>query len=113
MTLTELISLQREFDKQHKGKFDWDCEITQEDLNILGFLVLALSGEVGEIANIVKKIVRGDYTLEEKKEDIKEEIIDTLIYLMKLSYQFNIDIENEYLKKMEKNKMRFKEYEKK
>lgn len=79
---------------------------------MLEFLLVSLTGEVGEVANIVKKIVRGDFKLSERKSDIQEELADVFIYLMKLSYQLDIDLEKAYMAKMGKNRERFLNYEK-
>lgn len=112
MTLNELIDFQKEFDSRHEGTFKWDTKVSDENLEFLEFLVIALMGEVGETANIIKKILRGDFKLSEKKEDLEEEISDIFAYLLKLSYQMDIDIESTYLKKMKINEERFKKYEK-
>lgn len=111
MTINEIIELQKNFDSSHCGNFRWNEQIDENSINILQFLIISLFGEVGETANIIKKIVRGDYKLEEKRDELSEEIIDVFIYLIKLSYQLNIDIEKEYISKMTKNEERFKQYE--
>lgn len=112
MTLNELMDFQKEFDSRHEGNFKWDTKVSDENLEFLEFLVIALMGEVGETANIIKKILRGDFKLSEKKEDLEEEISDIFAYLLKLSYQMDIDMESTYLKKMKINEERFKKYEK-
>lgn len=112
MTINELVEYQKKFDSDHKSNFEWNKLIDEDSIYILEFLMIALTGEIGETANIVKKIIRGDFKLQEKKEEIAEEIIDIMIYIIKLSYQLDIDIEKEYLNKMEKNHERFKKYEK-
>ena len=112
MTLEELIFLQKKFDHAHKSTFCWDSPITQENLEMMEFLLVALMGELGEISNIAKKIVRGDFALAEKKPELSEEIADMFIYLIKLSYQLDIDLELAYTEKMAKNRDRFKHYEK-
>ena len=40
-----------------------------------------------------------------------EEIADIFAYLLKISYQLNINLEEAYLEKMEKNKEGFRNYE--
>jgi NTP pyrophosphatase (non-canonical NTP hydrolase) len=50
----------------------------------LGFTTLAMCGEAGEVANLVKKIVRGSITFEDVYLELPEEIIDVLIYLCNL-----------------------------
>lgn len=112
MTLEELIKFQKKFDGQHEGNFKWNEKVTDSNIEILEFLLVSLTGEVGETANIVKKIVRGDFKLGEKKEELTEEITDVFIYLLKLSYQLDIDLEKEYIDKMKKNQERFLRYEK-
>lgn len=54
-------------------------------------MTLAMCGEAGEVANLVKKIARGSLTTEEamdygimleiEKDTLQEEIVDVLIYL--------------------------------
>ena len=112
MTLQELIELQQEFDGNHNGNFKWNIKVTDSNIEMLEFLLVSLTGEVGEVANIVKKIVRGDFKLVEKKQDIQEELADVFIYLLKLSYQLEIDLEKAYMEKMKKNRERFLKYEK-
>lgn len=112
MSLEELINLQKEFDGKHSGRFEWDSKITDSNIEMLEFLLVSLTGEVGEFANIVKKIARGDFELEEVKDNLREELTDIFIYLMKLSYQLDIDLEESYLNKKKKNEERFTSYEK-
>ena len=112
MTLEELTKYQKEFDSQNEGNFKWNEKVTDSNIEILEFLLVSLTGELGETANIVKKIVRGDFKLDEKKDELQEEITDVFIYLLKLSYQLDIDLEKAYADKMKKNWERFSKYEK-
>lgn len=52
----------------------------------------AVTGELGEYANLRKKVERGDFTLEEKREDLGRELADVVIYLDILAYQLGIDL---------------------
>jgi NTP pyrophosphatase (non-canonical NTP hydrolase) len=52
----------------------------------------AVLGELGEAANLIKKIKRGDYSLEEKCEDLGKELADVQIYLDILALQAGIDL---------------------
>lgn len=112
MTLEELVAFQEDFDSRHEGYFRWNSQITNENIDMLEFLIVSLTGEVGETANIVKKIARGDCLLEEKKNELQEEIADIFIYLLKMSYQMDINLEEAYLNKMRINQERFQGYEK-
>lgn len=54
----------------------------------------ATAGEVGELCNVIKKIHRGDYTLQEAndKELIADEAADVVIYLDLLCQKAGIDL---------------------
>ena len=110
-TLRDFIEYQKHFDSTHESHFKWDDKISDANIEQLGFLLIGLIGEVGECSNIVKKIHRGDFTLEQMREELTEEIVDVFIYILKLIYQLNLDIETQYQRKMQKNKERFKKYE--
>lgn len=113
MTIQDIIQYQKNFDSLHFSSFDWDKEISDENLDLLSFLLISITGELGEVANIIKKVIRGDFLLSEKKDEISEEVADVFIYLLKISYQLNIDLEKSYLKKMQENTERFTKYERK
>ena len=51
----------------------------------------AVHGEAGELSNLVKKLDRGDYTLEELREDIGREIADVITYLDITAFRMGID----------------------
>lgn len=54
--------------------------------------IMELIGEVGELANVLKKVERGDFTLEQAIGDIAKEIADVQIYLDLLSAHLAIDL---------------------
>lgn len=110
MTIKELMKLQQEFDANHTSKFNWGEKINDDNIEMLQFLLVSMFGEIGETANLVKKCVRGDFELESIKEELSEEVADIFIYLMKLCIQLDIDLEESYLKKRQKNLERFKKY---
>lgn len=108
-TLSELKKLQKNFDQTHvAGNKPLYSEITEENIHDLMNLAVCLSGEVGEFCNILKKSYRGDFSLSQAKPHLSEELADVLIYILKISNQFDIDIEQETIKKINKNKLRFK-----
>lgn len=41
---------------------------------------LAVAGEAGELCNLVKKCLRGDFTIGEKREEILAELADVITY---------------------------------
>lgn len=69
------------------------------------FLMLALCGEVGELANMIKKDWRGDDL--DQASDIREEMADIGNYLFMLAMHMGIDLEEEMLIKLMKVHQRF------
>ena len=116
MTLKDIQQFQRDFDKKYFGKY-WDKNEhnTDEQITILKDMIIALTGELGEFANAVKKISRdrnaiGTEPSEEMLEKLKEELTDCFIYVIILSNILKMDIEKEYLEKTEFNHKRFQKY---
>jgi NTP pyrophosphatase (non-canonical NTP hydrolase) len=52
----------------------------------------AVVGELGEYANLRKKVERGDYTIEEALPELGAELADVVIYLDLLAYRLGIDL---------------------
>lgn len=52
----------------------------------------AVAGELGEAANIIKKVRRGDLTIEEARPLLSEEFADIVTYLDITSMQAGIDL---------------------
>lgn len=111
MTLSELIDCQKKFDEKHVSTFKWNQPITHDNMETLKYLLLCMVGELGETTNIVKKVLRGDCKLDDVKEKLSEEIVDMFIYILKLSYQLDFDLERGFMEKLAKNKIRFSRYE--
>lgn len=69
---------------------------------------LALSGEVGEVANQIKKAIRnGDLSDINMRVRVGEELADVLSYLMLIADSLEIDLVSEFHKKVKKNEARF------
>ncbi len=116
MELKQIQEIQDKFDKEYFAKW-WDVSTEAGKIERLEFLTVALTGEVGEFANIVKKISRDHISLkmkpeDEKLENLKEELTDCFIYLMVIANFLNMDLETEYFRKLEFNKKRFEKYRK-
>ena len=111
MNIQELVEFQRAFDARHAGVFQWDTKISDDNVPMLGFTMLALAGEAGEAANLVKKMWRGDFRYTEKRQELCVEIADIFAYLLKLTYQLGFDLEETYLSKMKENEKRFGRYD--
>ncbi len=110
MNIEELLSIQDDFDSNYSSKFNWNEKITDDNVEVLQFLIIAALGELGEVANLTKKIARGDFLLSDMKSDLEDEVIDTLIYIVKICNQLGVDIENVYKRKLEYNRSRFDKY---
>jgi NTP pyrophosphatase (non-canonical NTP hydrolase) len=84
---------------------DWDRFHNPKDL------VLALVGEVGELAEcynwLSEEEINNIHLNAEKRERIEEEMADILIYLLTLSYKNNIDILKAVNEKIKKNKEKY------
>lgn len=52
----------------------------------------ATIGEFGELANLLKKVDRGDFSLDEARSDIAREFADVQTYLDIMAYKLNIDL---------------------
>lgn len=52
----------------------------------------AVLGELGEAANIIKKIERGDFTLDEMRPSLAKELADVQTYLDILAWRSGIDL---------------------
>lgn len=55
--------------------------------------VCALVGEVGKLANLVKKIHRGDLSYYDAKRDLEDEIADVQTYLDLLAHRLGVNLE--------------------
>lgn len=58
----------------------------------LGEWCNAVTGELGEAANLIKKIHRGDLTLEEGREALGKELADIVTYLDILAMRAGVDL---------------------
>lgn len=66
----------------------------------------ALTGEVGEAANIIKKIRRGDLTVDEARTELGKELADIAIYLDILAFRLGLDLGNVVIHKFNEVSLR-------
>lgn len=109
----DMQKFQKEFDENHG--WNWDkYENHAEMMKKLEEATLALVGEMGEFANIVKKMRReldGLGKMDEKfTPHLREELTDIYIYLLILANLLKMDVPEEYYKKMKVNEERFKKF---
>ena len=118
MDIKELVSIQKQFDKQH----GWSLQTNNvtEVLSLIGKDLIGLFGEIGEFANLINKLTRESDRIDDQqvgiqfnrvKNDLNEEFIDTLIYMVRIATHLDIDIEQTYLNKLAINRDRFRRFE--
>lgn len=76
---------------------------------------LALAGEVGEFANLVKKIERGSLQMQDARtrHAMAMELTDIFVYTLNIAYLLGVDLEKSYQVKRNENDKRFVEERKK
>lgn len=67
-------------------------DFRKEDEWSLNDWLTALVGEVGEAANLLKKVHRGDFTLGDVRSHLADELADVQTYLDLLAYAADIDL---------------------
>ena len=78
---------------------DWDKYHSPKNL------VMALSGEVGELNEIFQWLNENEsYNLSDNnKQYVKDEVADIAIYLLKICMKLDINLEDAIIEKMQKN----------
>jgi NTP pyrophosphatase (non-canonical NTP hydrolase) len=73
------------------------------------YLALAMCGEAGEFANVVKKIQRGslDPNSPETRVRLAEELTDVFVYMLNIAATLDIDLLKMYEIVRAKNEIRF------
>ncbi len=66
----------------------------------LRFLALALCGEAGELANLIKKDWRGDAGVDARREKVKEELADVGNYVFMMAEALGVDLPAAMLAKL-------------
>ena len=103
MALQELVNEILEFDSRKELQ-----DSNLPTIRNLLFFSNALAGETGEVANDVKKILR-DGPSTKLLEELREELIDVLIYIIKLAILTNTNLDKEWKNKMEILEQRWEE----
>lgn len=116
MELSELVLKQISADRRRGFPVDFDSEVKrvqQIERDLIG-----LFGEIGEFANTLKKVSlalehnRYDGpSLSEAGPNLKEELADALIYMMRLSFLLGGNLEKDVIAKMKVNDGRYRPLE--
>jgi NTP pyrophosphatase (non-canonical NTP hydrolase) len=112
MELSALVRKQIEADVRRGFPVQFSTDADRHDQ--LTRDLVGLVGEVGEFANLLKKVglalTTSGYqgpSLEGASADLREELADAVIYLFRLSTILGGDLEQDLLKKMEINDERY------
>lgn len=109
-SLAALQDFQARFDAAHGLGFPAAPGDRSAQLHRIEFATLALAGEVGELANVVKKARRAMWTgagAELDRERCADELADVVAYTLKLANLLGVDLEAAYRDKMDRNRARF------
>lgn len=104
--MTDLSNLARQMRADSERWFPTTHAVTAS-IPLPVFYALGMAGEVGEVANDVKKLYRDNDDTPRKIIKIGAELADVLTYLLLLADELGIDIEDEYEKKREFNEARW------
>lgn len=113
MELSELVSTQQQFDREH----GW-TPVPHDSNEVCNFIardLIGLFGEMGEFANVVKKLQLEPTqdraaSLERARPQLAEELVDFFIYVVRVAAYLQIDLEREYIDKLSKNDVRFRRF---
>lgn len=114
--MKRIQQIQKDFDDSH----GWNLKSNdiKEKIESINKDLIGLFGEIGEFSNLVKKInllenegvEEYENGFNEKEARLKEELVDSFIYLIRISTHLKMDIEKEYLGKMKINKEKYKKF---
>lgn len=117
MDLSKIAQVQIEADV--KRGFSKELQTDAERIAQLTRDTVGLMGEVGEFANLLKKAdlssrIEGydGVSIEAASAELREELADAMIYIIRLARVLGGDIESDLLTKMTKNNERYRHLEK-
>jgi NTP pyrophosphatase (non-canonical NTP hydrolase) len=61
--------------------------------------LMAVTGELGELANLLKKVHRGDFEQEDVQQEIADELADVAIYLDLLALRLGVRLDKAIVRK--------------
>lgn len=93
-----LASLEALYGDEHMDMNDYQAEASTtahypHEQGVV-YTALGLAGEAGEIANKVKKVIRGDKSVSEYREDLASELGDVLWYVAMLARELDYSLED-------------------
>lgn len=116
MDLKEIV--ERQISADQKRGFPVEFMDDRERYDQILKELVGLIGEIGEFANVVKKIGLGldnpKYSgpaFESVDSELREEIADSMIYIMRISAIIGANLQEDILKKMKYNEKRYRSLE--
>jgi NTP pyrophosphatase (non-canonical NTP hydrolase) len=112
MDIGDLVQLQVRLDEMHG--FDVHFPKLEDKYNQLTKDLVGLFGEIGEFANLVKKINikiqktdEYEFDIPNAEASLRGELVDSLIYIFRLSAILEVDLNSAVLEKIELNRTRY------
>lgn len=112
MELAELIQMQIDRDRRRGFRVDFDNDRDRSDQLMRD--VVGLLGEIGEFANLLKKVELGQtvphynsLSLADAGAELRTELADVAIYLFRLETILGGDLEQDILQKIRINDERY------
>ena len=105
MDIKEVFELQRSFDRKLGWNVYENCKTSEEVLDFMEHFVLVMVEELGEIARARKEFFRDKQRFD--AQALKHELVDLFVYLMQACMALDMDLEEEYKKKMKTFEKRF------
>lgn len=76
-------------------------EAFNENLHDIPFFSIAIAGEAGELCNIVKKVMRGDFPIEQVRKEVLDELADIITYCDLMITKLNANTEEVLMRKFD------------
>jgi NTP pyrophosphatase (non-canonical NTP hydrolase) len=105
LNLKELFEVQRDFDRKRGWNRYEKCKTPEEIMNFVQHFVLVMVEELGEVSRARKQVLRDKQKLNVK--GLRAEMVDLFVYLMQACMALGMDLEEEYLHKMNESEERF------
>lgn len=105
MDIKELFEIQRDFDRRIGWNRYERCATTEDVLDFMQHFVIVMVEELGEFSRVRKEFLRDKRGFDTAA--LKHELVDIFVYFMQACMALNMDLEEEYKKKMSNNEERF------
>ncbi len=111
MEISELMKIHENFENRHGWNARIEDRFSKAFIDMIFREVVLMTGELGEFANKAKKMRRDGKWTGRDISELREELVDLFMYLLKTAITLDMDIEKEYLEKLKRNEERFREFE--